>query len=871
MVAPVGDPAKSQQLLNVTSLTQDWKLLEDKKLNYGSVELLLQEATERHDVLHFFLMGLDSDFSHSTRTDALSYCAELLVKPFLLAHLEGILYSTAAPAKAEFESAIQISHVAGLVEICALLKDVWQKRQAITDLALGWSRFFHEQFVEEGTKDALRLELMRNGYFKTISRVLFHGGFSQLDTLVVMHSRLKNPVSRLSAPLVLQEFHGLLRESLGIKVADTANRKLEDDRDERFGEENDESVEDQIRDCLERYLIEGKGKPLTKKYFKGLEVKSRVEEAISKIEMALYAKDLVIAMQGLLHLIQYQINYSYRENILKSCTNLINIARKQGNIDFMESVLVAAQILDSEDAAFLTTKAEILKSQGKLNEALNAYDGVIQRFPDNVIARSGRAEVLKSLGKLEEALAAYNDVIKQFPENLVAGNGRADILKSQGKLCEALAAYDMVILKFPEDVVALSGRAEIIKSLGKLDEALAIYEGLIRKFPQDVYAMTGLAEVLKSQGKLDEALTAYNKVIKQFPENAVAKSGRAELLKSQGKLEEALFAYDSVILQFPENAVAKAGRAEILKSQGKLDEALSTYEGLIRKFPQDLYALTGQAEILKSQGKLEEALAAYDAVIQQFPENVVPRTGRAELLKSQGKFEEALAAYDAVIQQFPENVVAMSGRAEIIKSQGKLEEALAAYEGVIRQFPENVVARTGRDSILLLQGKISATTIFAKLPAKPQGRQEWVSYHLGCMALIREGELDSAIDRLAFALEANPFKLDHPYFISAMATALICDHRFVEGLSWLDKQPDFGQSDIAQARNRILRAHAMFAQEKRQEGIILLSQISDNGAVIVSQAKTALTRRFVDEPDVQLIPQLDSEIWEAEFRLQMVA
>jgi hypothetical protein len=156
------------------------------------------------------------------------------------------------------------------------------------------------------------------------------------------------------------------------------------------------------------------------------------------------------------------------------------------------------------------------------------------------------------------------------------------------------------------------------------------------------------------------------------------------------------------------------------------------------------------------------------------------------------------------------------------------------------------------------------------LPAPPQGRQEWVRYHMGCMALIKEGDWDGAIEKLEFACEANPFKLDQPYFISAMVTALIGRRRFDEGLSWLDRQSEIGQTSISQARNRLLRAHSLFAQEKREDGILLLRQIPDYGSSMVKEAKTALERRYVGTPVISMIPQLEAEIREAEIRLLMV-
>ena len=65
-----------------------------------------------------------------------------------------------------------------------------------------------------------------------------------------------------------------------------------------------------------------------------------------------------------------------------------------------------------------------------------AYDDTIKKFPDNVVAPSGRAEVLKEMGRFEDALAAYDETIKHFPNGVVSRTGRASLLTLMGELEE---------------------------------------------------------------------------------------------------------------------------------------------------------------------------------------------------------------------------------------------------------------------------------------------------------------------------------------------------------------------------------------------------------------------------------------------------
>jgi tetratricopeptide (TPR) repeat protein len=205
--------------------------------------------------------------------------------------------------------------------------------------------------------------------------------------------------------------------------------------------------------------------------------------------------------------------------------------------------------------------------------------------PDDPFAANQVAHAMLKNGAINEALTAYDQVIEQFPRDVVAKNGRAETLRSLGKYSEALTAYDQVIEQFPENVVAKSGRAETLRSLGKYSEALTAYDQVIEQFPWDVFARAGRAETLRSLGKYSEALTAYDQVIEQFPENRVAKNGRAETLRSLGKYAEALTAYEQVIEQFPENAVARTGYVCVLVDQKEYDRALRQIESRLGPSP----------------------------------------------------------------------------------------------------------------------------------------------------------------------------------------------------------------------------------------------------------------------------------------------
>jgi tetratricopeptide (TPR) repeat protein len=278
------------------------------------------------------------------------------------------------------------------------------------------------------------------------------------------------------------------------------------------------------------------------------------------------------------------------ERVMSSQTQIESLL-KEGKVDWAienTRALIEEQIRKSGNGfacKTLSSLAARAQELGMHKLQLEWAREALSLNPDDPFAANQVAHAMLKNGAINEALTAYDQVIEQFPRDVVAKNGRAETLRSLGKYSEALTAYDQVIEQFPENVVAKSGRAETLRSLGKYSEALTAYDQVIEQFPWDVFARAGRAETLRSLGKYSEALTAYDQVIEQFPENRVAKNGRAETLRSLGKYAEALTAYEQVIEQFPENAVARTGYVCVLVDQKEYDRALRQIESRLGPSP----------------------------------------------------------------------------------------------------------------------------------------------------------------------------------------------------------------------------------------------------------------------------------------------
>jgi len=199
-----------------------------------------------------------------------------------------------------------------------------------------------------------------------------------------------------------------------------------------------------------------------------------------------------------------------------------------------------------------------LKDQGKLDEAIAAYNKALSIKPDYAEAYYNMGNALQDQGKLDEAIAAYNKALSIKPDYADAYNNMGNALKDQGKLDEAIAAYNKALSIKPDYAEAYNNMGNALKEQGKLDEAIAAYNKALSIKPDYANAYNNMGNALKDQGKLDEAIAAYNKALSIKPDYAEAYNNMGVTLQDQGKLGEAIAAYNKALSIKPDHADARA-------------------------------------------------------------------------------------------------------------------------------------------------------------------------------------------------------------------------------------------------------------------------------------------------------------------------
>jgi CHAT domain-containing protein/tetratricopeptide (TPR) repeat protein len=272
----------------------------------------------------------------------------------------------------------------------------------------------------------------------------------------------------------------------------------------------------------------------------------------------------------------------------------------------------------------LANKGNALQSQGKLAEAIPAYE-----------------EAIGTLRRLVHS-NARNELAEHFAAALV-NEGVA--LQKQGRLAEAASAHDEAIAALRR-LVHSEGRTELanglaaalmnkgiaLQILGRLAEAVSAHEGaicILRLLVQDsrpeladglAAALVNKGNALGCLGKLTESVPAYEEAIGIV--RRLVEEGRSDLIDGL--------------------ALVLMNKGNALRELGKLADAVSAYEeavGIRRRLLEEgraefadglAAALTNKGSALRGQGKLADALLAYEEGIG-IARRLVEKDGRSEL------------------------------------------------------------------------------------------------------------------------------------------------------------------------------------------------------------------------------------------------
>lgn len=170
--------------------------------------------------------------------------------------------------------------------------------------------------------------------------------------------------------------------------------------------------------------------------------------------------------------------------------------------------------------------------RGNYAAALNAYDAVLTREPDNISALSGRAAALHKLGMGDEARAAYERVLARDPGNREALTNMIALI-GDANPSQALTELERLEAVAPDFSPIPAQMGMLYARLGRVGDALGALRRAVALSPGNALYHYNIAVIADRAGNISEAARAYERVLRLMDGGSVPGGLRAQPIRDR--------------------------------------------------------------------------------------------------------------------------------------------------------------------------------------------------------------------------------------------------------------------------------------------------------------------------------------------------
>ncbi|TFW30700.1 XrtA/PEP-CTERM system TPR-repeat protein PrsT [Massilia horti] len=355
-------------------------------------------------------------------------------------------------------------------------------------------------------------------------------------------------------------------------------------------------------------------------------------------------------------------------------------------------------------------KGALLRTEGKLDEALAAYDQVLKLKPDHRFAHLDRAYVEISLNKYDAAQADLVAARKITPNNPLVLYTQALLDFNQGKFAAAQESLQKVLRVAPDHppTILLAGATEL--NLGSTQQAEQHLRKYLENDPNNVFARKLLAQAQLKSAQPNNAAATLAPALKEASQDPqlLAMAGQSAMQTRDFKNATA----------YLEKAAALAPKAAALHTslglshlgQGDREKGLSELELAAELDPKSSNAAVALVQAQLSMKNYDKALAAAKALAKQQPDNPQAQNLQGLVLLAKGDRAAARATFEQAVALQPTFFPAVANLARLDLVDKKPDSARQRFETMLAKDPKNAEAMTAMADLALLQKRTADAT-----------------------------------------------------------------------------------------------------------------------------------------------------------------
>lgn len=213
-------------------------------------------------------------------------------------------------------------------------------------------------------------------------------------------------------------------------------------------------------------------------------------------------------------------------------------------------------------------------------------------------ATLARAESLKDQGRLPEAIARYREFVDSDPDHFQGQRQLGAALLEAGQPTDALSPLQRAVALQPKSAAAHYSLGYDLLQLRQFDQAVNEFRESLALEPEYATAQYGLGLALWAGGKPDEAVQTFRDGVRRWPASAEAYYNLGAVLERSGQTNEAAAAYVKAATLNPSYIEANLALGMIHARRGEQAAAIDRFRRVLRVKPDSVPAETQLAWLL---------------------------------------------------------------------------------------------------------------------------------------------------------------------------------------------------------------------------------------------------------------------------------
>lgn len=392
------------------------------------------------------------------------------------------------------------------------------------------------------------------------------------------------------------------------------------------------------------------------------------------------------------------------ENFPEALIGLAKLSIGERDFDAANRYIELASEKNPQYADAWMFKGDLLRMQGKRDEALEAYDQTVKIAPENSAAYLVKANLEIEMRKFAEAKLDV-DAAKKLPSNQVLTFYTQGLLDySQNKFPAALESMQQVQKNAPEYMpgVLLSGAIQF--ALGANEQAEQLLKKYLESNPSNLYAQKLMVGILLKSAQPSRAVTQLEPMLKMGTVDSQLYALAGEAYMQTKNFAKATEYFEKASSMVPQSAEFHTALGMSKLGQGESGQAiveLGKAAELDTKSPKAGILLIMTHVKLK---EFDQALEVAVATEKNQPDNPLIQNLKGGIYLSKNDRPNARASFEKAVSLQPTYFPAIANLAQMDIQDKKPEAAKKRFEGILEKDKKNIQAMTALASMAVASG-----------------------------------------------------------------------------------------------------------------------------------------------------------------------